>query len=88
MRYDSIVELSLKDGRTLTRRVEHARGTLGNPLTRDEVRAKYVRLTRPVVPPARARAIMAEVDGIDRARDLRRLGALLRARTGSVKRPR
>src|SRR5262245_56004352 len=87
-RYDSIVELSLKDGRTLTRRVEHARGTLEHPLTPDEVRAKYVRLTRPVVPPARARAIMTLVDGIDRARDLRRLGALLRARTGSVRRPR
>jgi 2-methylcitrate dehydratase PrpD len=87
-RYDSIVELSLKDGRTLARRVEHARGTLGNPLAAEEVRAKYVRLTSPVMPPARARTIMALVDSIDRARDLRRLGSLLRARTGSARRPR
>jgi len=86
-RYDSIVELSLKDGRTLARRVEHARGTLENPLTPDEVRAKYTRLTGPLLPRKRADAIMAAVDGIDRARDLSRLGMLLRQRTGSARRP-
>ncbi len=84
-RYTSIVELSLKDGRTLSRRVEHAKGTRENPLTADEVRAKYVRLTAPVVPRARAQAIMAAVDGIDRAPDLRSLAALLRRRTGPGK---
>jgi 2-methylcitrate dehydratase PrpD len=82
-RYSSIVELYLKDGRTLTRRVEHARGTLENPLTPADVRAKYARLTRPIVPPSRARAIMTLVDEIEGARDLTRLGTLLRQKTGS-----
>jgi len=82
-RYTSIVELHLKDGRTLARRVEHAKGTLENPLSSDEVRAKYARLTQPVVPRARAEAIMALVDGIDRARDLTPLATLLRQKTGS-----
>jgi 2-methylcitrate dehydratase PrpD len=77
-RYTSIVELHLKGGRALSRRVEFAKGTRENPLTADEIRAKYFRLTAPVVPRARAAAVMAQVDGLDGARDLARLGALLR----------
>ncbi len=69
-RYTSVVELLLRDGRTVSRRVEFARGTRENPLTADEVRAKYFRLTGPVVPHARAEALMAAVDRLDRARDL------------------
>ncbi len=82
-RYTSVVELSLKNGRTLSRRVEHAKGTPENPLTADEVRAKYLGLAAPVMPRARAEAIMAAVDAIDEAADLSRLGALLRRTTGS-----
>ena len=77
-RYTSVVELALKDGRALSRRVEFAKGTRENPLTPDEVRAKYFRLTAPIVPRRRAEAIMAEVDRLDRARDLAPLGSLLR----------
>jgi 2-methylcitrate dehydratase PrpD len=84
-RYTSIVELLLKDGRTLSRRVEHAKGTRENPLTPDEVRAKYFRLTAPVVPRPRAGAIMAAVDTIDRAPDLAQLAALLRRPTGPAR---
>lgn len=80
-RYTSVVEVTTRDGRVLSRRVEAARGTAENPLTPDEIRAKYRRLTAGVVPAARAEAIMVEVDRIDRARDLGRLAALLRART-------
>ena len=80
-RYTSIVELYLKDGRMLSRRVEFAKGTRENPLTPDEVRGKYLRLTASVIPRARAEAIAAHVESIDRAPDLRRLGALLRRAT-------
>jgi 2-methylcitrate dehydratase PrpD len=82
-RYTSVVELFLKDGRMVSRRVEFAKGTQENPLTADEVRAKYFRLTGPVVPRERADAIMAAVDRIDQARDLTALTALLRKKTGS-----
>jgi len=81
-RYTSVVELHLRDGRTRSRRVEFAKGTRENPLTPGEVRAKYLRLTEPVVPRARAGALMALVERLDRARDLTRLAALLRAPTG------
>jgi 2-methylcitrate dehydratase PrpD len=85
-RYTSVVELTLKDGRALSRRVEHAKGTRENPLTGEEVRAKYLRLTARTVSPARAKAIMAEVDSIDEAATLVRLAALLRRPTGSAQR--
>jgi 2-methylcitrate dehydratase PrpD len=85
-RYTSIVELSLRDGRTLSRRVEHAKGTRENPMSPDEVRAKFETLTAPVLPPRRAGAIMTAVDGLDRAPDLTRLAALLRAPTAWTRR--
>ena len=85
-RYTSIVELFLTDGRTLSRRVDDARGTPQNPLTAEEIRAKYVRLTEPVVPGARRDAIMAAVDGIDRARSIVPLAGLLRQKPGAARR--
>ena len=84
-RYTSIVELHLRDGRTVSRRVEQAKGTRENPLTADEVRAKYFRLTAPVVPRARAAALMSAVERLDTAKDLAPLAALLRAKTGARK---
>jgi 2-methylcitrate dehydratase PrpD len=85
-RYTSVVELVLKDGRTVSRRVEFAKGTRENPLTVDEIRAKYFRLTGPVVPPSRAEALMSAVDRLDKARDLTSLAALLRQKTGARRR--
>ncbi len=87
-RYASIVELQTTDGREVSRRVDHAKGTREHPLSPDEVRAKYLDLTGRVIPRARAEAIMAAVDDIDRARDLGRLAALLRPATGTSGRAR
>jgi 2-methylcitrate dehydratase PrpD len=42
----STVAVTLKDGRTFTRRVEHFKGTPANPLAPDEMRDKFMRLTR------------------------------------------
>lgn len=80
-RYTSVVEVQTRDGRRLTRRVAAAKGTPENPMTADEIRAKFRRLTDDVVPARRAEAILALVDRIEREPDLQRLGALLRART-------
>jgi 2-methylcitrate dehydratase PrpD len=87
-RYTSVVEVVTRDGRTLARRVESARGTPANPLTADEVRSKYRALTAGVVPAARAGAIAAAVERIDRAPDLRRLAGLLRLRPSARRPPR
>lgn len=83
-RYTSVVEITTRDGRTLSRRVESAKGTPENPLTPDEVRTKYRRLTAGVIPAARAQAILALLDRIDREADVTRLAGLLRARTGGT----
>jgi 2-methylcitrate dehydratase PrpD len=42
----STVTVGLKDGRTFTRRVEHFKGTPVNPLAPDEMRDKFMLLTR------------------------------------------
>jgi 2-methylcitrate dehydratase PrpD len=81
-RYTSVVEIVTRDGRRLARRVEAARGTAENPLSPEEVRAKFRDLAAGAVPAARAGAIARLVDRIERAPDLRRLGSLLRAPTG------
>jgi 2-methylcitrate dehydratase PrpD len=79
-RYSSIVEVATRDGRTLTRRVDAARGTPDDPLTDAEVHAKFRAVTANVVPAARAAAIVRTVETIERAPDLRRLASLLRGR--------
>jgi 2-methylcitrate dehydratase PrpD len=79
-RYTSVVELHTRDGRTLVRRVEAARGTPANPLTPEEVRAKFDRLTAAVIPRARAAAIAGAVARLDRSESATRLASLLRAR--------
>ena len=84
--YTSEVEIRTRDGRTLARRVEHARGTPENPLTPDEIRAKYLALTSGTVPRARAEAIMTLVERVDRAADLTGLTDRLRARSGRRRR--
>jgi 2-methylcitrate dehydratase PrpD len=87
-RYTSVVELTTRDGRTLTRRVDAAKGTPENPLAPDEVRAKYRQLTAGLVPSPRAAAILALVEGIERTPDLRGLARLLRAPIGGRRRRR
>jgi 2-methylcitrate dehydratase PrpD len=42
----STVTVTLKDGRTFTRRVEYFKGTPKNPLNADEMREKFMRTTR------------------------------------------
>jgi 2-methylcitrate dehydratase PrpD len=79
-RYASVVEVRTRDGRTLSRRVDAARGTVENPIGADAVRAKFRRLAAGVVDAARAEAIRHATEAIDRAPDTRRLCALLRAR--------
>jgi len=81
-RYASIVDLVLKDGRTVSRRVDFAKGTREAPLTPDEIEDKYYRLTGPVVPRPRAAAIRDLVARLSSAADLARLAALLRQPVG------
>lgn len=59
------LELTLADGRTLTREVTYPRGHDQNPMTDEEVTAKFRSLARLQLPPDRARALEQTVWAMD-----------------------
>ncbi len=77
-RYASIVEVSTRDGRRLARRVDHARGTMENPLTLEEIHGKYLQLATTVTTIAHAERIAEAVARIEREKDVSALARLLR----------
>jgi 2-methylcitrate dehydratase PrpD len=76
--YASIVEVTTSDGRRLSTRVNHAKGTMENPLSPDEIHRKYLTLATTVTTAAHADQIAEAVRQIDRSSDIARLAALLR----------
>jgi 2-methylcitrate dehydratase PrpD len=77
--YVSIVEVRTTDGRSLACRVDHAKGTMENPLTPEEIHAKYLSLATTVTSAAHAEQIAQIVQRIDRTPDVARLAGLLRS---------
>jgi 2-methylcitrate dehydratase PrpD len=77
-RYASIVEVTTTAGRRLACRVDHAKGTMENPLTPEEIHQKYLKLATTVTTTAHAEKIAALVARIERATTARDLAALLR----------
>jgi 2-methylcitrate dehydratase PrpD len=73
-----IVELTLKDGRTLRHHTKAVRGTAQNPMTRAEVDEKACHLMAPVLGKARARRLCDAVWALDRLSSMRKLRPLLR----------
>lgn len=84
--YASVVEVTTADGRRLSKRVDHARGTLENPLTPEEIHQKYLKLATTVTSASSAERIAELVQCIDRLADLTGLAAMLRTLKGSVAR--
>jgi 2-methylcitrate dehydratase PrpD len=74
-----IVEIKLRDGRTLRHHTKAVRGTAENPMTRAEVDAKSYDLVAPVLGKKRARALCDSVWNMEKVRDVRVLRALLAA---------
>ena len=74
-----IVELKLKDGRSLRHHTKAVRGTAQNPMTRAEVDEKAYHLLAPVLGKARARKLCDAVWGLERVSSMRNLRPLLRA---------
>lgn len=65
----AVITVELTDGRRLQEDVEHARGSLANPLTRDELIAKVESLVEPVISGGTDRLVEA-VDGLSAGSDL------------------
>ena len=76
--YASIVEVTTRDGRHLSARVNHARGTMENPLTPEEIHRKYRTLATTVTSAAHAEQIAEIVEKTEKSPDVARLTRLLR----------
>ena len=73
----SIVEVTLTDGTKLTERIEAVRGTLQNPMTRDEVASKASDLMSPMLGPAKSAGLIQKILALELVPDIRELRPLL-----------
>jgi 2-methylcitrate dehydratase PrpD len=73
----AIVELTLTDGTHLSERVEAVRGTVENPMSREEVVAKARDLMAPVLGAAIGAKLIDKVLALESAKDIRELRPLL-----------
>ena len=74
-----LVEVTLRDGRTVNHFTRHPPGTKENPLDTPGVNEKARSLMAPVLGPARARQLIAAVHTIERLASCAALRPLLRA---------
>jgi 2-methylcitrate dehydratase PrpD len=73
----AIVEVALRDGTSLRERVEAVRGTVRNPMGREEVVVKAHDLIEPVLGGAQSRRLIASILALDESADIRSLRPLL-----------
>jgi 2-methylcitrate dehydratase PrpD len=78
-RWEATVELVLNDGTLLSQHVEAPRGTVENPMTRDEVAAKARGLMEPVLGVAACNKLTERVLDLDKIKDIHELRPLLSA---------
>jgi 2-methylcitrate dehydratase PrpD len=73
----AIVEITLNDGKVLSERVNDVRGTVDNPMTREEVAQKCRDLVEPVLGKANCTMLIDKVFGIESVKDIRELRSVL-----------
>jgi 2-methylcitrate dehydratase PrpD len=73
----AIVEITLKDGTVLSERVNDVRGTVDNPMTREEVVQKCRDLVEPVLGKENCTNLIDKVFGIEKVKDIRELRSVL-----------
>ena len=78
-RWEATVELVLNNGTVLTQHVEAPRGTVENPMTRDEVAAKARGLMEPVLGVAVCDSLIERVLSLEKTKDIRELRPLMSA---------
>lgn len=79
-RFKGWVVVTTKDGRRLERVQEHNHGSLADPMSADEIRAKFAENAGRLLPEERIRPIVEAVDGLDGLRDVAPLLELCVAR--------
>jgi len=73
----AVVEVVLTDGTQFSQRAEHARGTIDNPMSRDEVIAKCRDLMAPVLGGETCTKLTKKVFDIENVKDMKELRPLL-----------
>ncbi|MGH8620629.1 MAG: MmgE/PrpD family protein, partial [Burkholderiales bacterium] len=73
------VEVTLKDGRTVSHFTRHAPGTKENPMDRENVNAKARRLIEPVLGAGRTESLIRQVNALEELKDARELRRYLAA---------
>jgi 2-methylcitrate dehydratase PrpD len=73
----AIVEVTLNDGTNFSQRAEFARGTIDNPMTREEVVAKCRDLMEPVLGEASCTKLIEKVLNMESVKDIRELRPVL-----------
>src|SRR5690242_19354085 len=77
----SVVEADLADGRTVSVRCDHSKGSPENPLTRAEIEEKFRAYGQEVLPPARVEESIAAITALDKLKSTRGLMNILRTGT-------
>jgi 2-methylcitrate dehydratase PrpD len=80
-RFKGAVRITLKDGRSLMEIQEHNRGSAQNPMTREELRAKFDENASGFLSPAGRERLASEIDGLERLPDASTLVGLAVAAT-------
>jgi 2-methylcitrate dehydratase PrpD len=76
-RREAIVDVSLSDGTQLTQRIDAVRGTVENPMPRNEVVAKCRELIAPILGSDRCNRLIDQILDIEKVRNMRSLRPLL-----------
>ena len=71
------LEIRTKSGNVYRRRVDYPKGDPHNPMSDEEVKAKFRKLARPLMAEDRVKAIIDCVDGIENVADTGQLMQLL-----------
>jgi 2-methylcitrate dehydratase PrpD len=73
----AIVEITLNNGTVLSERVTDVRGTVDNPMTREEVIQKTRDLVEPVLGKENCNNLVDKIMGIEKVKDIRELRSVL-----------
>jgi 2-methylcitrate dehydratase PrpD len=76
-RREAVVEVTLTDGRVVSDRVGNVRGTMENPMTRDEIIAKARDLMTPVLGASKCQSLIDRVFDLESVRSVTQLRPLL-----------
>jgi 2-methylcitrate dehydratase len=82
--WDCDVTITMKDGTVYSKHVDLPKGQPGNPMTDDEIKAKFSNMAEKLMPKSQVDAIIKTVYNLDDVKDVSELTKLLVARSEST----